>query len=189
MHSGVLSSKNLSIPPGCFALNANNYLQSKRNYLLIDNLKRWLPVLLVMGVIFFLSSRHNPYTYTPNWITDCIRLMPKNDFWQLHCDTEYLGRLSHLGIYTLLSLLIFRALAGSRWRGDLRKVYLGVFLLGWGYSWSDETHQLFVPGRTFQLLDLATDLAGVTLAVLIIYLARLWLHRKSLSRYNRIGNA
>jgi VanZ family protein len=139
----------------------------------IDNLKRWLPVLLWMGVIFFLSSRSNPYTnYTPNWVKDCVSLMPKTAFWQDHCDTEYLGRVAHIGSYTLLSLLLFWALAGSRWRNDLRKVYLGVFLLGWGYGWSDETHQLFVPGRAFQIMDLALDLAGVTLAVLLIYLVR-----------------
>jgi VanZ family protein len=125
-----------------------------------------------MGVIFFLSSRSNPYTYTPNWVKDCMSFMPKTAFWQDHCDTEYLGRVAHMGSYTLLSLLLFWALAGSRWRNDLRKVYLGVFLLGWGYGWSDETHQLFVPGRAFQIMDLALDLAGVTLAVLLIYLVR-----------------
>jgi VanZ family protein len=140
---------------------------------LINNLKRWLPVLLWMGFIFFLSSRSNPYTYTPNWVNDCVRIMPQSAFWQMHCDTEYLGRIAHFGSYTLLTLLIFRALAGSRWRASLQKVYLGTALLGWGYGWSDEIHQLFVPGRTFQLLDLTVDLAGVTLAVLIIFLVRL----------------
>jgi VanZ family protein len=154
--------------------------------LVINTLKRWLPVLLWMGVIFLLSSRSNPYTYTPNWDNDCVKLMPKTAFWQEHCDTEYLGRVAHLGCYTILSLLLYRALAGSRWKSDLSKVYLGVFLLGWGYGWSDETHQLFVPGRTFQLLDLAIDLAGVTLGVLLIYLVRMWLQKKRLSRYKSI---
>ena len=146
---------------------------------MINNLKRWLPVLLWMGVIYFLSSRSNPYTYIPTWVNDCVKLMPKTAFWQEHCANEYLGRVAHLGSYTLLSLLLYRALAGSRWRSDLLKVYLGVVLLGWGYGWSDETHQLFVPRRTFQILDLATDLAGVTLAVLLIYLVRLCERRRT----------
>lgn len=146
---------------------------------MINNLKRWLPVLLWMGVIYFLSSRSNPYTYIPTWVNDCVKLMPKTPFWHEYCDTEYLGRVAHMGSYALLSLLLYRALAGSRWRSDLRKVYLGVVLLVWGYGWSDEIHQLFVPFRTFQILDLAIDLAGVTLAVLLIYLVRLCVRRRT----------
>ena len=37
--------------------------------------------------------------------------------------------------------------------------------LGFGliYAFSDEIHQIFVPGRTFQLFDILMDISGVTL--------------------------
>lgn len=39
------------------------------------------------------------------------------------------------------------------------------------YSLSDETHQLFVPGRAFQLLDLALDALGSALGVWVVMTA------------------
>lgn len=36
---------------------------------------------------------------------------------------------------------------------------------GWIYSLTDEVHQLFVPGRAFQIKDIAVDWAGVALGV------------------------
>ena len=36
-------------------------------------------------------------------------------------------------------------------------------LLSFTYAITDEIHQLFIPGRAFQLVDLAVDLAGIIL--------------------------
>lgn len=40
-------------------------------------------------------------------------------------------------------------------------------LISWVYAWSDEIHQLFVPGRAFQLSDLAVDLGGVIIGSIV----------------------
>ncbi len=40
-------------------------------------------------------------------------------------------------------------------------------LLSWGYAWTDEIHQIFVPGRAFQLIDLTVDLGGIILGVAV----------------------
>ena len=38
------------------------------------------------------------------------------------------------------------------------------------YSVSDETHQYFIPGRAFQLIDLAVDLTGIVIGTLAIFI-------------------
>ena len=38
------------------------------------------------------------------------------------------------------------------------------------YALSDEIHQIPVPGRTFELLDLAIDFTGIVLGILVISL-------------------
>lgn len=43
-------------------------------------------------------------------------------------------------------------------------------LVSWGYAVTDETHQLFVPGRAFQISDLAVDLGGVVTGALVFTL-------------------
>jgi VanZ family protein len=145
---------------------------------MLNLMKRWLPVFLIMILIFYLSSRSDPYLYTPNWQVNCEKVLPKVALWQLYCDTEYLGRIAHTGMYFLLSLLLYRAMATGAWKENLNKVNLWTFILGWGYGWSDEIHQLLVPGRTFQLLDLSLDLAGVTAGIVLIFLVIFWKNQK-----------
>jgi VanZ family protein len=71
---------------------------------------------------------------------------------------ELLGRVLHISEYAVLALLTARAMI---WHADVRLASL-VLVLGLTelYALSDEIHQLFVPGRTFQLMDLALDLLG-----------------------------
>lgn len=54
------------------------------------------------------------------------------------------------------------------WRGKVRHSSV-VFVLGLTelYSLSDEIHQLFVPGRSFQLMDLGLDLLGGIIGLII----------------------
>jgi len=54
-------------------------------------------------------------------------------------------------------------------RGSLIAVLLSML-----YALSDETHQLFVPGRAFQVVDLVVDLGGILTGV--------WLWKKVLKR-------
>jgi VanZ family protein len=113
-------------------------------------LSLWLPVLLWAGVIFMASSNPNPY-----------QLLPAS--WADHA--ELLGRYMHIGEYAILAALLLRALV---WRREMSLGLLAVILgLSALYALSDETHQLFVPGRAFQLLDLALDVTGAVIGLLL----------------------
>lgn len=54
-------------------------------------------------------------------------------------------------------------------------------LISWVYAWSDEIHQLFVPGRAFQISDLAVDLGGVIIGSIVFtaFVRIIGKHRKS----------
>ncbi len=103
----------------------------------------WLPVLLYVTVIFTLSSQ--PYLQTPLHFTWSDKLM-------------------HVGEYLVLGLLLVRAMRAtlrvSRPLFAAMMAIAFVVLVGG----ADEYYQLFVPGRTSDVLDFAADVVGGGLA-------------------------
>lgn len=101
-------------------------------------LAAWVPAIAWAALLFFLSSRESlPAPRLPHF-----------------------DKVAHFGAYLVLGALL--ALAADRSRLPL---WVAI-LLGIAYGASDEVHQMFVPGRTSSLGDLAADAAGVLVAVL-----------------------
>ncbi len=99
-------------------------------------LNLWLPVIIWMGLIFFLSS-----------IPDLQSGLEKT--YDL-----ILRKIAHLTEYGVLFMLLSRPLNKSlKW----------VLFFSILYSFSDEFHQSFVPGRNMALADICFDSAGVFL--------------------------
>jgi VanZ family protein len=98
----------------------------------------WLPVAAYMAMLFWFSSQP---TLPP---------LP--------------GQLSpyyaHATAYCGLSLLIVRALAGADLRRVTWLIAAGAATMAALYGVSDEYHQRFVPGRTFDVLDMAANGIG-----------------------------
>ena len=104
----------------------------------------WLPPLLLMGVIFFVSDQ--PSLNSGLGAIDLI------------------GRkLIHFAEYALLTFLWWRALATVMSPG---RAALVAFLLASGYAATDEYHQTFVDGRHGSPVDWAIDSAGAALMAL-----------------------
>jgi VanZ family protein len=113
-------------------------------------LDRWLPPLLLMGVIFALSAQ------------------PSLDSGLGLIDT--VGRkLIHFAEYALLCFLWWRALVTVTSPG---RAALFAFLLASGYAATDEYHQTFVEGRHGSPIDWAIDSAGAAVAALRLRTAR-----------------
>ncbi|HVH12382.1 MAG TPA: VanZ family protein [Longimicrobium sp.] len=96
----------------------------------------WLPAAGWAAVIFWLSSRSTvPVPGIPN-----------------------VDKVAHFGAYAMLGgLLAFAA--------DRSRLPLGAAAaVGIIYGASDEIHQMFVPGRSPDVLDWAADVAGVAVA-------------------------
>ncbi len=41
-------------------------------------------------------------------------------------------------------------------------------IFSWAYAWTDEIHQIFIPGRAFQISDLLVDLFGIIVGTIVI---------------------
>lgn len=109
---------------------------------------KYFPVLFWMALIFFLSSRPD---------------LPKAEiyFW------EFLFKKSgHLFVYFVLTFI---------WLFTLTKNKIAdALIFSYAYAYTDEIHQLFVPGRTGLLRDVYIDLLGIILAIAIFVFLHPW---------------
>ncbi len=111
--------------------------------------RRWLrfvPMGLVMGTIFFLSSQPGDTLSLP--------------------DIPNLDKLLHAGIYGLLAATTLFGVGTESWLGRRQLSGLFVVLFCMLYGISDEWHQSFVPGRTPSIWDLVADTIGATAMVI-----------------------
>jgi VanZ family protein len=126
---------------------------------------KWLPPILWMGVIFYLSHQSGEELGT--WLPFFQRFVPEMAGFDW----------GHFVAYFVLTLAYYSALDSGRQL--LRSKWLAI-LLSFLYGISDEFHQSFVPGRQPDFMDLRNDTIGAMLAMLaIIALERSkWLKKK-----------
>ncbi|MBJ6363260.1 VanZ family protein [Paenibacillus sp. GCM10012307] len=123
---------------------------------------RWLPALIWMGVIFWLSSR------TGEQLGSVLPIFKYILPWMESFDW------GHFVAYFVLALAMdygFGSKADA-WRMKLLIVFL-CFL----YGVTDEFHQFFVDDRTPDMMDLRNDAIGAALAMLAIkipFIRRMW---------------
>ncbi len=104
----------------------------------------WLPAILYMALIFYLSGRPAP---------EAAKEIPI--FFEI--------KLVHLFEYGILSLLIHFGLAKTT-KQPLFSRFFWSILLTVLYGLTDEIHQLFVETRTASFFDLIADFLGASLA-------------------------
>lgn len=78
---------------------------------------------------------------------------------------------AHILEYTILGILISLTLNEYR-RASYESSMAIAFILGAAYAATDEFHQLFVPGRSGQISDVALDSAGVLAGCFIVYVLK-----------------
>jgi len=113
-------------------------------------LTRWIPVLIWMGVIFYLSS-------VPNLKSN---FAPELDL--------VLRKIAHVLEYTILTALFWRATREEFIHLSIKKILIYSFCFSFLYALSDEFHQLFITGRQGSLRDVAIDSIGILIALLAI---------------------
>ncbi|MBP1156136.1 MULTISPECIES: VanZ family protein [unclassified Paenibacillus] len=131
---------------------------------------RWLPSLLWMAVIFYLSSRTGEDL--GGWLDSVRRWVPMMEGFNW----------GHFAAYFILAWTYLWALRPKRLSLGIRLVVVLMCVL---YGVTDEYHQSFVPGRTPDLMDLRNDAIGAALAMLLLYLpfVRRWYSRLSGAKY------
>lgn len=116
----------------------------------LRTLRAWLPALIWMGLIFWLSSQSSIRNPAPG------------------LDDKVLEVAGHLVEYGVLAVLLYFPLRQTEMtlRTAVAVALIGAVL----YGISDEWHQSFVPNRTPSVFDLLVDAVGATLALTIVTL-------------------
>ncbi|MBR5496229.1 MAG: VanZ family protein [Oscillospiraceae bacterium] len=84
-------------------------------------------------------------------------------------------KIAHFSEYAILGFLIMSAFMTHKISTKQRRrysVWIGSF-----YALTDEFHQIFVPGRAMRLYDIAIDVLGVIVGVVIAFLLGLLIHK------------
>ena len=130
---------------------------------MIGLISRWLPVMLWAGLIYLSSEIDDPKTFLPDAIIQWMQII----IWHKTRLRTVIGAITHFTEFCVFFLLLARAL---NYKGELGFWSLLAALdISLVYAVSDEVHQMFVPGRLFEVKDLVVDSAGVVFG-LIMYL-------------------
>ena len=131
----------------------------------------WLPVILWMSFIFWMSTGTFSADSTSLIVEPILRfLMPGISLQQIHMIHIAIRKSGHFTEYFILGLLLFRAFrSGSVELKTLRWVSFSVILVII-YAATDEFHQSFVSTRTASLVDVGIDITGGVFAQVISFL-------------------
>ena len=123
-------------------------------YKLVRILSYWIPPLVWMTAIFYMSSQKSVATLsdpTTNFIT---------------------FKTLHIIEYAFLFFLLFRAMQSFK-KLEMTITTLCAFFITLFYSLTDEFHQLFIPTRQGRLRDVFFDIVGILVMYTIIKNVRL----------------
>ncbi len=137
----------------------------------------WMAVLIWMAVIFGFS--HQPATVSSGMssgITETIVHAISKVSSEAAIDTDtlhtFVRKNAHFFVYLILGIFVFRALRQSGLIG-----YRGAFsalIICTLYAISDETHQLFIAGRSGELRDVLIDSSGAFVGIGLSFLVSQW---------------
>jgi VanZ family protein len=114
---------------------------------LVASFPYWVPTLLWIGVIFFLSSL--PESMTPGRFLLSDKVL-------------------HAAEYFILAFLILFALQRTTTL-KFSTCFWIVLASGTAYGLGDEIHQLYVPTRHFDLTDLIADVCGIAALFVLLW--------------------
>lgn len=129
----------------------------------------WLPVFVVMALIFYFSHQQGTASsklsssITTIVFDICRILFP---FWMIdfHLLHSVIRKSAHFTIYFILGVTLIRACT-FYFPPIKRSIY--AFLIACFYAITDEVHQLFVPGRSGEIGDVLIDSIGACLGIVV----------------------
>jgi VanZ family protein len=123
-------------------------------------LKKWMPVVLWLGLIFYFSTDQFSSSNMSQVLGPMLeRLFPGIPVDRISFVHSLLRKFGHWGEYLVLSLLLLRALRDSHADWKTHHTALSIMFVFF-YAASDEFHQSFVPSRTASVNDILIDLFG-----------------------------
>ena len=133
-----------------------SYTRGRKIYIALSAIAE----ITVLIIIFMLSAQNGEQSSsTSGFFTQLIALLAGRPI-----PEEVIRTLAHFCEFAGLGLLTCNLCLALK---DKPKPIHSI-LFAFGYAITDEIHQIFMPGRAFQLTDLAVDLAGITLGVAVL---------------------
>ena len=133
-------------------------------------------VIALLVLIFCLSHQNGEdSTETSGWFTSLL-----NFIFPFELTEDFVRTMAHFSEFACLSFFMNNLFVA--YKGKLTPVF--ACALSFFYAITDEIHQIFVPGRACQFLDMMVDLAGIVSGMIvysIIYLIIKQIHKKVLS--------
>ena len=142
-----------------------NYSKGRKLYIAISAIL----VAAVAIIIFYLS--HQTSTESSETSDSLIGLIA--ELIGKVFSENFIRTLAHFCEFAGLGFLVCNLIFAIK---DKLKPILSI-LLSIGYSVTDEIHQIFIPGRAFQLIDLAVDLGGIILGVAVFCIFKIIITR------------
>lgn len=133
-------------------------------------------VIVWMSVIFMFSNQpsNESSKLSDGLILKTVRIIEKINHKQ-YSDEEILKKfvkpvrkMAHFTIYLILGILVFCAIDEY----NIKNILVVSILICFLYSLTDEIHQLFVVGRSGNLIDCLIDLTGSSLGIIILSIKR-----------------
>jgi VanZ family protein len=147
------------------SIHNREIISAQQEMSFIRNFKYWVPVLLWMSFIFWMSTGTFSAQNTSLIIEPILHfLMPSISQEKMAMIHGVIRKFGHVTEYFILGILLFRAFrGGSKELRNLRWAFSSLLVVVL-YAASDEFHQSFVIARTASLFDVAIDTLGGILA-------------------------
>jgi len=146
----------------------------------------WLLVILWAGVIFYLSSKSadESTVQSQGMIGSVAGFFGKIiEDEELMTNIDGIVRETAHGVeYFILGFLVINALIHT----DITRKELVSVCVCTVYALSDEVHQIPIPGRAFQLMDLGIDLIGIVLGVIIFRIVHNAFMKRTVKKSNQL---
>lgn len=140
----------------------------------------WSLVIICMGIIFFLSAQNGEESsdLSGSFVTAILEWL------RIDVDESVLRTFAHGLEFMGLSALLLNAVY-TTWKTKYTPIF--AFAGTVAYAITDEFHQIFVPGRAFQISDILVDSTGAlvgTVVSLVILKTILFIKKRG----NKNGN-
>ncbi len=112
---------------------------------------RFIPVLIVMGIIFFLSNQPDASLAVPRFFGS--------------------DKIFHIIAYAALAAAAVLAVADKFFPAYSHKTSIQIIVFCTVYGISDEFHQTFIAGRTASVFDVFADIIGACLVLGVVFIS------------------
>lgn len=132
----------------------------------MKKIKYFIPTILLMILIFYMSSRTADISSSQSsFFVDILQDILRFDNKYYETIETVFRKFCHFSEYALLSLTIYWGLKKNR----ITNYYYPIVITCL-YAITDEFHQLFVAGRSGEIRDVIIDTSGAVFMMLIVYI-------------------